>query len=109
MNMNNQPTEEELEEIENQFWIDQAEALARLEENKDFQLVILEGYFKHRALDQVGLLANEQIKRNNLRTELMESLIAISNLQDHFNTIKNLGANIKDEIEEAEAPDVEES
>jgi len=102
MSMNNQPTDVELEETERLYWVEQAQALERLEDNKDFQKVILDGYFKDRALDQVSLLGTEYIKQNGKRPEVMEILVAISTLQDHFATIKNIGAAVYDDMYEDE-------
>ena len=98
--MTNQNEEIELETIERYYWVEQAQALERLENNEDFKKVILEGYFKDVALNQVSLLANEAIKRQGKRTDLMELLVAISTLQDHFHTIKNLGALAEDDLEQ---------
>lgn len=106
--MTNQNEEIELETIEVQYWVDQKAALDRLEQNEDFQKVILDGYFKERALDQVSLLGSEYIKRNGLRPEVMELLVAISTLQDHFATIKNLGALGEQEQYEATVSGIEE-
>ncbi len=107
MEANNPQTEQELETVETQYWADQFEALKRLEKNKDFQLVILEGYIKERALDQVGLLGTDYIKKAGLRAEIMESLVAISTLQDHFNTITNLGGIAEEDISDLTGPEVE--
>ena len=89
-----------IESTESTYWIDQAQALERLYRNADFKEVIVKGYFEKKAVDGVSLLANDQIKRSGTRTDLMESLIAISSLKDHFNTIENLGAISVSDIEE---------
>lgn len=101
--MTNQLAEEaQLEAVENQYWIDQAQALKRLEKNEDFRKVILDGYFKDRAVDGVSLLANEGIKKSGRRPDVMEQLVAISQLQDHFITIKNLGGIAQEDLEDME-------
>lgn len=89
--MSNQTNDLELETVENQYWIELAKALVRLESNPDFKAVILDGYFKDRAIDGVSMLASRQVRMENRRPELMEMLNAISQLQDYFITIKNLG------------------
>ncbi len=81
----------ELEGIENQYWVDLAEALERLYENKDFKKVILEGYFKDKAVDQVSLLATSYVQQSGTRGPIMEELVAISALENHFKTIFDLG------------------
>ena len=60
------------------------EALTRLKSNPDFQLVILDGYLKDGVLDSVSLLAVPQIKKEGRRTDVMEDLIAASNLSYFF-------------------------
>jgi hypothetical protein len=97
-----EPTE--LETVENQYWIDMAEALARLEKNKDFQDIILQGYFKDKAINGVSMLANDGVKERGERGNIMEDLVAISNLQYHFLMIKNLGAVYQDDEDEANGP-----
>lgn len=100
--MNNLENEQvERETAKNNQWIAKLEALQRLEKNPDFKLLILDGYFRDKAVDGVSLLAREDIKRQGLRTDVMEQLIAISNLQDHFITIYNLGGNAKQAMEES--------
>lgn len=88
-------TQDELIMIENRYWVDLANALERLENGNpqpdDFNKVITEGYFKDRAINGVSMLATDNVKRGGFRPDVMESLIAISQLQDYFITIKNLG------------------
>lgn len=71
---------------------EQLDALNRLMEDKDFKKVITEGYFKDEAIRLTGLLAHDEIRRQNLRPAIMEQLVAISNLQDYFRTITNMVA-----------------
>jgi len=71
---------------------EQLDALNRLMEDKDFKKVIIEGYFKDEAIRLTGLLAHDEIRRQNLRPAIMEQLVAISNLQDYFRTITNMVA-----------------
>ena len=90
------------------YWVEMAEALERLEKNVDFKKVIEEGYFKDKAVSGVSILASDQVKNSGRRTDVMEGLIAISSLQDHFYTIKAMGQAIKDEAEYAEDEENEE-
>ena len=105
--MNNQNEELELETVEAQYWVDQKKALERLETNDDFKTVILDGYMRDRVLDNVSLLGTEYVKKSGLRPEVMEQLVAISTLQDHFATIKNLGGIAEDDLQRIEGPDVD--
>lgn len=84
-------TDEQLLMVENEYWVTMNNALERLKENKDFQTVILNGYFKDKAINGVSLLAQDSIVENGRRTAVMEDLIAISSLEDFFITIENLG------------------
>lgn len=90
-------TAEELKEYN--YWVGMKQALERLENNPDFQKVILDGYFKDKAINGVGMLASGYIKKNGLRPDVMESLIAISQLQDFFITVKQLGTEPEDDDE----------
>ena len=85
-------TENEILMIENEYWKNLYESLERLKRNKDFKAVILEGYFKDRAINGVSLLAMDRIKQMGVRPDIMESLVAISALQDYFITIENMGS-----------------
>ena len=76
---------------DNSYWANQALALDRLMKNEDFKTVILEGYFKDRAVQGVSLLATYSTRQAGARPEILESLIAISHLEDHFNTIRQIG------------------
>jgi len=86
---------------ENQYWIQMCKDLEGLEKDERFQRVILDGYFKDKAINQVSLLATDYIRRSGKRPEVMEELVAISALQDFFATIKNLGSpQIEEEVED---------
>ena len=91
------------------YWVQQAEALERLERNDDFKKVVLEGYLKERALRSVSLLAHDGTKRAGARPDVMETLIAISSLEDHFHVIKQLGGMAKDDLADEVEDDVDES
>ena len=90
--MNNLQNDEQILEVENKYWADMWLALSRLKNNKDFKHVILEGYFKDKAVNGVSLLAQDAIVQGGHRTAVMEDLIAISSLEDFFITIENLGS-----------------
>lgn len=100
--------EQELETVENQYWVDQYEDLKFLLANKQFQNVILNGYIEKKALEGVSLLAVPAIKKSGDRPEVMEDLVAISNLQYHFKMIENFGSTAEDDLLDAEGPDTEE-
>lgn len=88
-------SEEELMLIENQYWVDTAAALTRLETGNpqpdDFKKVIMDGYFRDKAINGVSMLGTDHVRRSGVRGDIMEQLVAISHLQDYFMTIKGLG------------------
>ena len=94
-------TEQEILRVENVYWADMAQSLERLEKNEDFKRVILEGYFKDKAINGVSLLATDHVKRGGFRGDIMEQLVAISQLEDYFMTIKGLGT-VPEESEDGE-------
>lgn len=99
--------EVELEMVETQQWVSRYEALQRLEKNPDFINVISEGYIRDRSLQGVSMLANDGVKRQGQRPDVMEMLVAVSTLQDYFKMLKNLGAIAKSDMDEEMGPEVE--
>lgn len=94
----NELTADEVKEYN--YYVGMRQALERLEQNPDFKKVIMDGYFKDKAINGVSLLASNYIKKNGLRPDVMESLVAISQLQDFFITVKQLGAELPEEDDE---------
>jgi hypothetical protein len=62
--------------------------------------LILEGYFKDFAINQTSMLATDYVRKSGSRPEIMERLIAISNLQDWFATVKQLTTSFAEEHDE---------
>ena len=95
-------SDDELLRVENEYWAELAQALLRLEGGNprpdDFKKVILDGYFKDKAINGVSLLAIDSMKPH--RGDIIEQLNAISNLQDYFNTIKGIGLTPVEEDDE---------
>lgn len=87
----NVTNEQELFAIENDYYADLAQALVRLEQNEDFKKVIMNGYFKDKAIKGVEIIASPHVRANGLRGEVIEELNSISMLNDYFMTIKSLG------------------
>ena len=92
--------EKDLLTVENEYWVGMWNSLERLKNNDDFKKVILNGYFKDKAINGVSMLATDYVQQNGLRGNVMEQLVAISNLQDYFFTIENLGTTPLDDDEE---------
>ena len=89
-----------LETSDNSYAVMMYEALSRLHDNPDFQKVILEGYFKDEPIRITSLLATDYVRREGVRPVLMEKLVAISSLEDYFQTIIQLGNVPNDEEDE---------
>ena len=87
----------ELETVTRANLVQKYEALQRLKDNKDFQVLILEGYLKEAAVDKVSLLATDYVRKSNLRGIIMEELVAISALEGYFEMVENLGAPVNEE------------
>lgn len=96
--MSNQNENVELETTEIEQFVELGEALDRLYKNPDFQKIILEGYFKQKALDSVSLLSMPSIKKRGERGDIMEDLVAISNLQFFFMFIQQQHAAATDPV-----------
>lgn len=94
---------EHLETTENQYWVDLNDSLNRLMKNHDFQQVILDGYLKNKSLGAVSMLGRPDIKKRGERPDVIEELVAISNLQQYlFTVIPNLAGSAKVDMEDGE-------
>lgn len=80
------PKELETAELEHEVML--GEALARLNQNPDFQVLILNGYLKEKALASVSLLSVPAIKDAGRRPDIMEDLVASSNLSYWLQTVQ---------------------
>lgn len=86
---NSEKEQIELETISIEHAITMGEAWNRLQRNGDFKKVIMDGYCKKKAEASVSLLAVPQIKDQGRRPDVVEDLIAISNLQYFFKIIEH--------------------
>jgi len=84
-------SEEQVESIVVDYWVSLNDALVRLKENEDFKTLILEGYLKDKAVKGVSMLATDYVKQGGHRPDVMEQLVAISQLQDYFEMVSQLG------------------
>lgn len=78
--------------------VDMGEALARLDKNPDFIKVIREGYLEGKVLASVSLLSVPQVKDAGKRPEVMEDLVAASNLQYWLQMVERRCQALKDPI-----------
>lgn len=82
--------EREILTVENNYWVGLAQALERLKANPDFKAVVLEGYFKDRAINGVSMLCSPG-SDGGRRKELLDEMLAISNLTWYFKMIEHMG------------------
>jgi len=71
--------------------IDMRDALRRLNENKDFKKVIVEGYFEKEASRVVLLKADPNTQDTETQDALDKSIIAIGQLRQYMRTIFQVG------------------
>ena len=81
---------------DNSYNVKLAKALARLENNKDFQLVILDGFMQEKVVSMAMQLSIPGADKGTI----MEYLIAANKLRDYFIAIKNLAGEIDDETKD---------
>lgn len=90
--MSNQDITDVVESAELDQYVQLGEALEWLENTKQFQTLILNGYMRDKVLESVSLLGHHDIKKQGLRPEVMEDLVAASNLGEYFRMVKNFHA-----------------
>jgi hypothetical protein len=77
----------ELESVDNSYWVELDKALKRLLKSEDFKKVILEGYLKEKALSGVSLLGRSDVKKRGERPDVIEELVSVANLQQYLFTV----------------------
>lgn len=78
---------DELESVDNSYWVELDKALKRLLKSEDFKKVILEGYLKEKALSGVSLLGRSDVKKRGERPDVIEELVSVANLQQYLFTV----------------------
>ena len=76
-------------EQETEHAVKMGQALSRLSSNEDFKTLIIEGYLKDKVLASVSLLSVPQIKSQGQRPDIMEDLVASSNLSYFLQMVEN--------------------
>lgn len=82
--------------------VDAEDALNRLYANKDFQAVILDGYFKEEAWRLVELKAAPAMQHEGHQRMISQAIDAIGGLQQHFNKIRVMADEARAAIEYSE-------
>ena len=65
-------------------------SLERLRNNKDFQKVILKGYFEQEAIRLVMLKADAHMQTTVLQESIVKQMDAIGSLNGYFQTVRHL-------------------
>lgn len=89
-------TEQELEQIElsisqAKLSTDNLHALNRLTKNKDFEQLILEGYFKEEASRLVLIKAEPQMESESDQATIAKHIDAIGYFRQYLHTIQQIG------------------
>ncbi len=92
----------ERDRAEYQKDVDLLEALARLNQNRDFKLVISEGYFELEA-GRIAIAKSEPaMQRPEIQARMERDIDAIGSLYQYLRTIGEMGAQAKAAIEDAD-------
>lgn len=67
------------------------EDLMKLEKNRSFKKVILEGYFEKEAVRLVHLKADPEFQTEERQAELMKAIDAIGSLRNFFRAVYQIG------------------
>lgn len=68
-------------------FVEQGEALERLQANRDFKKVILDGYFEQEAIRLVHLKASPAMQSAEMQKSIVAQMDAIGSLDQYFNTV----------------------
>jgi len=82
--------------------IELRDAVRRLINNKDFQKVILEGYFEKEPARLVALLSDPSMQIEDRQVGLKNSMIGIGQLQMHFRFIESYAQQMEAAMQEDE-------
>ena len=82
--------------------IKRMEAVDRLKENKDFEEIILKGYFEQEASRLVLLKADHNVQGDTEQKQIEKMIDAIGYLRQYFNTIYQFGMMAQNAIEQHE-------
>jgi len=88
--------EKEILTVENNYWVGLKLALDRLRENADFKAVVLEGYFKDRAVNGVSMMC-APTSDGNVKKDLLDEMMAISKVIWYFKMIDHMGSTSEEE------------
>lgn len=87
---------------QNKFFKDKAAAVKRLLDNEDFQSIIMQGYRKDYALEQVSAISMPQCAAADKQAAIQRTIAGISSLTAFLDNILISGENAETELPEAE-------
>lgn len=82
-----------------QEFVDTANALARLETNRDFIKVVQAGYFEREAVRLVHLLADPAMQKPESRESILNQIQAIGQFSSYLQTVKAIADRAAHNIE----------
>jgi hypothetical protein len=88
---------------ESKEFVELSKALERLESNRDFKAVVLDGYLEQEAIRLVHLKANPQMQSAERQAVVLAQIDAIGNLVQYFNTVYQKASMAAKAIESAQA------
>jgi hypothetical protein len=96
-------TDQDINEIEldikkAKVLVDRGESLNRLLTNKDFILLISEGYFKEHAYQLIELKAAPSMHGKDKQEDILRSIDGIGALQQYFNSVDLIAKNASQAI-----------
>lgn len=82
--------------------VELGDALERLKSNKDFKLLVSEGYFEKEAIRLVHAKSNPGLQSPEMQTSILTQINAIGNLNMYFQTVAHQAALARKSIEQDE-------
>lgn len=68
--------------------VTRGEALERLKKNKDFQLIVLDGYLREEAIRLVGLRGEPALSRPETQASILRDIDAIGSFGQYLRTVQ---------------------
>lgn len=86
-----------------QLLVDTGDALERLRSNRDFKMLIMEGYFKEEAVRLVHLKGDPNMQSTEYQVSIVKQMDAISALNQYLQTVFHRAAMAEKAIEADES------
>lgn len=83
--------------------VELGDAFERLQNNKDFKLVVKEGYFEKEAIRLVQAKSNPALQSPEMQKSILTQIDSIGNLNLYFSTLAQQAAIARKTIEQDEA------